>query len=205
MGCPGCLLTVLTLNQLKAAGTRSCQLQYIHLPCRWRQIHVLLYVNILHLATVIISSLSAIQSSSHLVTCGLWQFPSLWFLPLSWHSASMVDFSQLCVIELWPGYARCCCGGKCVWGAPMPTCSLIVPTGKLTASWRPLTFMATHTRPSLSVPRCVSMPHSVFVDNKYYDKTSSKIIFVVIWSVMFKFCLTYVFCTLEMNVNQPSV
>lgn len=62
----------------------------------------------------------------------------------------------------------------------MATCSLIVPTGKLTASWRPLTFMATHTRPSLSVPRCVSMPQSILVDKKYYDKISCNIIFVVI-------------------------
>lgn len=181
MGCPGCLFTLLIINWLKAAGTRSCQLQYIHLPCRWRQINVLLYVIILNLATVIIFSLSAIQSSSHLVTCGLWQFPSLWFLPLSWHSVGMVDFSQLCVIELWPGHMGCCCGGKCVWGAPMPMCSLIVPTGKLTASWRPLTFMGTHTRPSRSVPRCVSMPHIVFVDEKYYDKISCNILYLLLF------------------------
>lgn len=87
----------------------------------------------------------------------------------------------------------------------MPTCSLIVLTGKLTASWRPLTFMATHTRPSRSVRRCVSMPHSVFVEKRYYDKTSCNIIFVVICSVRFKFCCTFVFSSFEMNVNQPSV
>lgn len=103
------------------------------------------------------------QPPSHLLICGSWQFLHLCWLQSLWHPVGTVDTSQLCVTELWPGRSGCCCGGKCVWGASMPTCSPTVPTAKLKVSWRPLISMPKHTHPSVSVPRCVSLPLYVFI------------------------------------------
>lgn len=74
---------------------------------------------------------------------------------------------------LWPGHWGFCCAQKCVCGAPMPMCSPTVPMAKLTVSWRPLTFMPTHTPPSVLVPRCVSMPQNFI--NEHYKKTTCHI------------------------------
>lgn len=120
-------------------------------PLGGARVVLVLYCILLNGADLIFSF-----SPSILLTCGSWPSLSLCFLPSSWRPVGISLSSELCVIELWPGPWRLCCRGKCVWGAPTPSCSPTVPMAKLTASWKPLTSMPTHTRPSVSVPRCVS-------------------------------------------------
>ena len=101
-------------------------------------------------------------SSSQILKCGSWFFLSRCFLPSWWYPAAVVSELPRCAIELWPGHWGWCEEQR-VWGALTPSCSPDAPMAKLTASWRPLTFMLTHTPPSTSVHTLVSMHTFVYV------------------------------------------